>query len=308
MSLCPTHPHVLAGVSGFASAHVSVGMPVYNGERWIRSAIQSILSQDYSDLDLIISDNASTDATEDICRAFAANDPRVHYHRNSRNLGVDANYNRVAQLAQGRYFKWAAANDVCAPRFISACVDVLERRPDVVVCCPRTQLIIDDKGTREPYLDGLTLEDASPYIRFRRYLSEVQLNNVFHGVIRTAALLQTRLLRFHRCSDYALVSELALRGKFVEVPESLFFRRMTPESATRFQSESQIAEYYSPGGRRLLFQDWKQEFSYLSAVRGAPVGLIDKFRLYHYLARRLWWARGNLGRDLFRSLRALSER
>src|SRR6185295_11729061 len=111
----------------------------------------------------------------------------------------------------------------------------------------------------------------------------VKLNNVFHGVIRTAALHQTKLLRFHRGSDYVLVTELALRGKFVEVPEFLFFRRMTPESATRFQSESQIAEYYSPGARQLLFQDWKLQTSYLNAVHRVSVGISNKLRIYQHL-------------------------
>ncbi|MCI0400698.1 MAG: glycosyltransferase family 2 protein [Gammaproteobacteria bacterium] len=281
------------------SPHVSIGMPVYNGERWIRSAIGSILTQDYRDLELIISDNASTDATEDICREIITADPRVRYYRNVKNLGVDANYNRVVQLARGCYFKWTSSNDLCAPQFISKCVGVLERRPDVVLCYPRTQLIIDDSGTLERYVDALNLEEASPCTRFRRYVNEVRLNNVLNGVIRTETLRQTGLLRFHRASDYALVAGLAVRGKFVEVPEFLFFRRMTPESATKLKSESELNDYYRPErGAPLLLQQWKLAGSYLDAVRRAPVGLSHKLCLYRYLARRMWWIHPALAREL----------
>lgn len=292
-----------------SSPHISVGMPVYNSGRWIQSSVESILAQDYRDLELIISDNASTDATEDICREIITADPRVRYYRNVKNLGVDANYNRVVQLARGCYFKWASSNDLCAPQFISTCIGVLDQRPDVVLCYPRTELIIDDNGTLERYVDGLNLEETSPCVRFQRYLNEVRLNNVLNGVIRTEALRQTGLLRFHRASDYVLVAELALRGKFVEVPEFLFFRRMTPDSATKLKSESEINEYFLPGsGGPPLFQDWKRAASYLRAIRRAPVGLRDKLCLYIYYARRLWWGHRTLARDLCQSFRALTTR
>ena len=286
---------------------VSVGMPVRNGGRWIRSTIETLLAQDHRDLELIISDNESTDATENVCREIAAADPRVRYYRNAHNLGVDANYNRVVELANGSYFKWASSNDLCSPQFLSACLGILERRPDVVLCYPRTQLIVDENGTLEPYVNRLNLEESSPCIRFRRCLNEMRLNNVLNGVIRTGVLRRTGLLRFHRGSDVVLVAELAVRGKLVEVPEYLFFRRMTPESSTKLKSESEVSEYYAPrsGGALLLFQTWKLAGSYLRAVRDAPVGLADKLCLYRHCARRVWWMRDALARDLWRSCRAM---
>jgi len=289
---------------------VSVGMPVRNGERLIRPTIETILAQDHRNLELIISDNESTDATENICREIAAADPRVRYYRNARNLGVDANYNRVVELAKGRYFKWASSNDLCAPQFLSACVGVLERRPDVVLCYPRTQLIVDDRGTLEPYVDGLNLEESSPCSRFRRCLKEMRLNNALNGVIRTDVLRQTGLLRFHQGSDVVLVAELAVRGKFFEVPESLFFRRMTPGSSTKLKSAAEISEYYAPqrGGGMLPFQAWKLAGSYLRAGRRAPVGLADKLCLIRHCARQVWWMRHALASDLWQSVKAISTR
>jgi hypothetical protein len=104
-----------------------------------------------------------------------------------------------------------------------------------------------------------------------------------------------------------LVAELAVRGKLVEVPEYLFFRRMTPETATKLKSESEVSEYYAPrgGGALLLFQTWKVAASYLRAVHDAPVGLADKLCLYRHCARRVWWMRGALARDLWQSYRAI---
>ena len=101
-----------------AHPRVSIGLPVYNGELFLENALDSILSQTYSDFELIISDNASDDKTEEICRSYAARDKRVRYSRNAHNLGAAPNYNRVYHLARGRYFKWASHDDVLAPEFL----------------------------------------------------------------------------------------------------------------------------------------------------------------------------------------------
>src|ERR1051326_2036095 len=105
---------------------VSIGLPVYNGQQFLEEAINSLLAQTYSDFELIISDNASTDATEQICRAHAAADPRIRYYRNDKNRGPVWNLNRVFELARGELFKWAAHDDVCAPTLVERCVEVLE--------------------------------------------------------------------------------------------------------------------------------------------------------------------------------------
>jgi glycosyltransferase involved in cell wall biosynthesis len=93
---------------------VSVGLPVYNGERYLSRALDSILEQSLSDFELIISDNASSDTTEAICRDYARRDPRIRYVRQRENLGAPRNWNFVVHEARGRYFKWASASDYCA--------------------------------------------------------------------------------------------------------------------------------------------------------------------------------------------------
>src|SRR5262245_34163763 len=110
-------------------AKVSIGLPVYNGDNFIRQTIESYLSQTFEDFELIISDNASTDRTEEICRTFAVQDRRVRYTRNKENIGLARNYNQVFTMSCGEYFKWADHDDMCRPTFLMKCVQALEEHP-----------------------------------------------------------------------------------------------------------------------------------------------------------------------------------
>src|SRR3546814_4612052 len=107
-------------------------MPVYNGERYVASAIESLLAQDFEDFELIISDNGSTDRTEEICREFASRDPRIRYVREEENQGASWNFNRVFELARGEYFRWACHDDACEPTHLSRCVELLDESPPSV--------------------------------------------------------------------------------------------------------------------------------------------------------------------------------
>ena len=105
---------------------LSIGMPVFNGEKYIRCALDSILSQTYKDFELVISDNASTDKTESICLKYKEQDNRIRYYRNKKNIGAPSNYNRVFLLSSANYFKWAAHDDMIAPEYIEKCMEILE--------------------------------------------------------------------------------------------------------------------------------------------------------------------------------------
>src|ERR1043165_9639676 len=122
-------------------AKVSIGLPVYNGANYLAESIDSILQQTYSDFELIISDNASTDATEELCRSYAARDGRVRYFRQKQNLGCALNSNFVFRQSTGEYFKWISHDDLHAPRFVERCVEVPDRDPSVSICCPKGVLI-----------------------------------------------------------------------------------------------------------------------------------------------------------------------
>ena len=120
---------------------VSIGLPIYNAEQFLEETLRSLLSQTVPDFELIITDNASTDNTQNICQAYAARDDRIRYYRNEQNIGCDPNFNRVFSLSRGKYFKWAAFDDVCAPNFLEVCLEVLDNEPQVILCYPKTKLI-----------------------------------------------------------------------------------------------------------------------------------------------------------------------
>src|SRR5207247_8787636 len=150
---------------------VSVGLPVYNGEKFLSEALDSIIAQSFEDLELIISSNASTDGTDEICRAYVARDKRIRYYRNETNIGVDGNFNRVFQLSSGEYFKWASADDICGPDLIAKCLRVLDSDSSVVLAYPKTRFIDEIGGLldwNDPGWD-LRSDDAVERMRYVIY-------------------------------------------------------------------------------------------------------------------------------------------
>lgn len=212
---------------------VSIGMPVYNGERFLGQALDSILGQSFEDFELIISDNSSTDGTQAICRDYMAKNKRIKYYRTPENIGLVKNYDRVFELSIGEYFKWAACDDLCAPEFLMRCVEVLDHEPTVILCYPKAT-IIDERGKKMfDYEDRLDLRSPLPHKRFRKFLRKPPGCNPVYGLMRRNVLCETQLLRAFDASDYILLAEMCLRGQFREVPERLFYRRSHPQMSRR---------------------------------------------------------------------------
>lgn len=124
---------------------VSIGLPVFNGEAFLEEAIHSVLGQTMGDLELVISDDASTDRTSEICRDWAGTDRRLRVLRNPENIGAARNYNRTFAESRGRYFRWLAHDDRLRPGYLAATVPVLEADPSVVLC-NTTVDYIDERG------------------------------------------------------------------------------------------------------------------------------------------------------------------
>jgi glycosyltransferase involved in cell wall biosynthesis len=208
---------------------VSIGMPVYNGERYLREALDALLAQDYRDFELIVSDNCSEDATEAICREYAARDPRVRYYRNEANLGSPLNFRRVLDLATREYFMWAGSHDLWAPGFVSRCVEVMERDPTVVLCYPGAAWV-DAEGVVEEEIktrrDTRGLDKVS---RFFVSMWAIDNRYVVYGLYRTSALRSATLGESSFGGDIVLLNELSLLGAFAYVPELLFFLRRLPD-------------------------------------------------------------------------------
>jgi glycosyltransferase involved in cell wall biosynthesis len=254
-----------------AMPRVSVGIPVYNGEKYLAETLESLLGQSLHDFEIVISDNASTDATSEISRWYEVKNSRVHYFRNDRNIGAAPNFNRVVELSRAPFFHGGAYDDLYEPSFLERCVDALERDPGVVLSHARTKLIGDNgeplifdrerdcyidsygrsRGTSgdvmrpQPYHIG---EAASPEVRFREVLWVMGWSLPLSGVIRTDALRRTSLYGNYSGADKVLLAELALQGRFHEVSEELFAKRIH-QGCTHFKTTRERAEHESRGPR-----------------------------------------------------------
>ena len=208
-----------------AAPRLTIGLPVYNGENYLTQAIDAILSQSFTDFELVISDNASEDGTAEICRDYCRRDSRVIYHRQERNLGAAGNYNGLVARARGEFFKWATHDDYILPGYLEKCVAALDSHPDVILSYPRTVLFDEEADTRVEFDERLHLTQDQPHERFNRLIVDIRLCSAVVGVIRTDVLRKTRLIDKFSGSDFVLLVELCLLGKFFEVPEYLYCRR-----------------------------------------------------------------------------------
>jgi glycosyltransferase involved in cell wall biosynthesis len=230
-------------------------MPVYNGADFVRSSILSLLSQDYHDLELIISDNASTDDTEAICRELSAIDSRIRYYRNNINVGAAGNYNKVFELARGEFFKWAAHDDECHPHMIRRCLEVLEQAPDsVTMVYPLAELIDENGKTLAAPLDRIGSRNPTPHCRLAELLCSLNMCDPVFGLYRTKYLRMTRLIGPFFGADYVLLGELAMLGEIWEVDEVLFRLRAHPNRSMKANpgDRARVA-WYSPAAARKLF-------------------------------------------------------
>jgi glycosyltransferase involved in cell wall biosynthesis len=244
---------------------VSVGLPVYNGQTYLAETLDSLLAQSLKDCEIVISDNASTDQTPTICRAYQAEDARVRYFRNERNIGAAANFNRVFELSGSPLFHGGACDDLYEPRFLERCVEVLDRDPGVVLSHTRTKLI-GEQGepllfdpARNCYVDSYgdfkgtsgdvmrpqpfrIAESASPAARFREVLWLMGWSLPLSGVIRKEALLATALYANYSGADKVLLAELALKGRFHEIGDELFAKRIH-RGCTHYKSTRERAKH-----------------------------------------------------------------
>ncbi|WP_163544380.1 glycosyltransferase family 2 protein [Occultella kanbiaonis] len=231
-----------------STPRLTIGLPVYNGEVHIAETLESILAQDFTDFELIVGDNASTDGTRDILRDFAARDERIILKLSDENLGAAWNYNRLVTAARGELFKWAAADDLIAPTYLSSCINELDRHPEAVLAYAGTTLI-DDRGVRiRDHADGLHLAQSQPWERLRQFAAKRWLCNPCFGVARTAVMRSdTTLITANRSSDVTFLAQMAVAGQIREVPDRLFYRRVVGESASLgAHNRRAVAAFFDP--------------------------------------------------------------
>ncbi|NDJ75524.1 MAG: glycosyltransferase family 2 protein [Chloroflexi bacterium] len=272
--------------------YLSIGLPVYNGEDFIEQALDSILAQTFSDFELIISDNASTDRTAEICRAYAAHDARVSYFVHDHNRGAAPNFNFTYQQARPtKYYKWLAHDDICKPTYLECCINVLEADTTVVLAYPQTAEI--NASCEIVRMPDICYDCAHPdaYQRFKTWLLQYHRCFEFFGVIRKTELDTTGLLGNYSGADIVLLAELLLRGRFQEVPERLFLRRHHPglfQGGDLPPGHLRTPWFDTRKANRIVFPAWRLLQGYVGAVTRSPLPLGSRVKAY---GKVLWWMR-----------------
>lgn len=264
---------------------VSIGLPVYNGEAFLEQALDSVLRQSFSDLELIISDNGSTDRTEEICRRYAARDPRISYHRQPENRGVSFNYRRAFELARGEYFQWLAHDDVLMPDFLQKCVAALDQDPGAVLCQSLIDLI-DENGHRLTVYDS-GVYGSRPSTIFRHVVLKAHWCTELLGLIRSDALRKVSPYGQFHGADEIMIAELSMLGSFLRINELLFQNR---EHRGRFSASVTIAQHASWFGadkNQVRFPLLRVYLKYFAAVRKHQKVRAERIRCYYILF--LWW-------------------
>jgi glycosyltransferase involved in cell wall biosynthesis len=301
---------------------LSIGMPVYNGEAFIREALDSLLSQTFGNFELIISDNASTDKTADIYQDYAARDRRIRYYRNQENIGAAPNFNRAFELSKSQYFLWFAHDDTCAPTYLERCLDVLENDPSVVLCHAQLQFVNEQgsilqegdalyqkfprvKRYHDRMARKLNTDSFQTKERFRaRIRSGFNCYAIF-GVMRSDILRKTPLIGGYSASDDALLARLSLYGRFYEIPERLFFSRQHLQQSGMFAlaedgklSHQNYSQWFDANGKHHFVSIyWKLFQEHASSIAEVPLKRSEKIGCYTTLLDWLWRKRRRIFKD-----------
>jgi glycosyltransferase involved in cell wall biosynthesis len=271
---------------------LSIGLPVYNGEHYLAESLEALLGQSYEDFELIVSDNASTDGTAEVCRRYEKLDSRIRYIRQPRNIGCAPNHNVLVQHARGELFKWASDDDLYARDLLRLCVEALDEHPDVVLAHSWTAMIDTSGAVTNAIEYPLATSSARAPERFRSMLFD-EGGDDDGGVIRMEVLRRTAPLDSYYHSDRTIIAELALHGPFYQVPDWLYFRRDHPDRALRaFPTVRTWCTNLDPRRadrlRHPTARLWAEYiWGYVAAIRRAPLSPADRRECYRHLAQ---WA------------------
>jgi glycosyltransferase involved in cell wall biosynthesis len=288
---------------------ISIGLPVYNGEKYLIQAIDSVLNQTFTDFELIIVDNASNDATQKICLDYIRKDSRIKYYRNHLNVGGPRNYNIAFELSSGKFFKWAAHDDILAKDYLEKCVQVLNSDSSIVLCHSKVGCI-DQNGSLVGNYDDRTLDKINSYKPHERFADLISQRNTcwaIHGLMRTSCLEKTSLHGDYIDGDRNLLAELGLMGRIYEIPEHLFFRRDHPGAytSTYYSKVVEVIDYRKqlawwtgkPSKAIIVLPHWKNMFEYFKSINRVRLKISERFLCYRELSR--WFLKGT-GWELMR--------
>ncbi|MGC0250080.1 glycosyltransferase family 2 protein [Pseudactinotalea sp. Z1748] len=257
---------------------LSFGIPVYNGEPYLAPALRSIQEQDTSDIRIIISDNGSSDGTQEFCRAAAADDDRIRYYRYEQNRGGTWNFQNVARLCDTELFSWMAADDIKLPAFSSAALRALDNAgPGTVFSYPRTRLIDGEGVVYEDLNDAdLGMDALSAHERVRNML-RAQASQPMYGVIRMSELRKTRGFRSLLGPDIVLLTELLCLGGMATADEQAFLQRRHDTQVSVQGAEA--SWWFAPGQRgHRSFAETRTNIEIYRGVLHIDLPFAEKFR------------------------------
>jgi len=280
---------------------VSIGLPMYNGGKYLSASIDSLLAQTYRNIELIISDNASDDGSSEACLRYARADPRVRYSRLDRNIGGVNNHNRVFELAGGEFFMWASSDDYWDPVYVQRCVEQHQSDPGLVLVYS-INATMDESGRRTgQYAPGYKLDTEDVVDRFRQLTQTDNPIEPFYGLIRSRALKAVPKMCLHPGFDRFMLAELGLMGRFRQIPHPLYTRRIHSNQSVRaFPSLRERYRWVNPESkdRRFVwpFVEYACRFAGL-ALRTAPGGAAKIGCMWHMLK---WcnWYKDELWKDI----------
>lgn len=308
---------------------VSIGIPVYNSEKYLEETLKSILNQGFQDFEIIISDDGSTDSTPGICRTYERKDSRIHYYASETNNGPGWNYNHVLGLSAGKYFKWQAQDDLLKPDFLEKCVEVLDTCPDVVLAYSLV-VEINQRGhqTKDIDLTRIHNDHIRPSIRLRSMLVRGKyLGCEIFGLMRMDDL--RKVPRNPSCAhgDLMFMCYLVVHGRFYKIPEPLFQFRIHPEQSMQtlpthmkglkkrrlfpFSGPLPATDWWDPSKKgKVDFPTWRFYWRIFNFVQRYPMPIAEKLRCHRSVCTRLFKQKDfiRLGIDLLLALEVLLQR
>jgi glycosyltransferase involved in cell wall biosynthesis len=263
------------------SPPLTIGLPVYNGQNYVSESLDSLLAQTYTDFELIISDNASTDGTEEICRAYAVRDSRVRYLRQPVNIGAAPNHNYLVQTARGKLFKWTSHDDLYAPKLVERCIEALDDQPELILAHAHMGYVDEQGKTLEDYDYRLSTDSTRASERFRSLMFTDGGDDIY-GVIRTEVLHRIAPHNSYHNAGRKLVAEMSLYGPFYQVPEIMFWRREHPGRGDNLGNIRRICTNLDPRRRGQSTARLVAEMvaAYAVAINRAPLSAAERRRCY----------------------------
>jgi GT2 family glycosyltransferase len=267
---------------------VSIGLPVRNGAARIPDVVASVLAQDHADLELVITDNASTDDTEAVCRELAAAEPRISYHRHPENLGILGNFQAAMRLARGEFFRWVSDDDRLEPYCVSKSLAVFEGDDRLILVTGQLAYTGEDGVTGSAVYEGAALSSGDPVVRFTEMLRMLNSSHLLidplYGVFRRAAVVGIERRNMLR-EDEVYATKLALAGPWGHVPEVLGHRHWKSESPSILARRLQVPAWTAHAATTLQCREM------LRWVNTPDAGLTDAQRRRARTAVREMWLR-----------------